>query len=149
MSKKNKNFQITKNFSYYELTKSQTALRHGIDNTPEFEHIKNMTHWCISLGQPLRDMIGMPITVNNFFRTRELNTEIGGAENSQHMDGCSGDIEVVGMSNLDLYNIIKDHFVYDQLILEYHTVGDPDSGWVHVSFIDGDNRMQAFKIGCQ
>lgn len=140
------NFKITENFTYFEMIASQAASRKGIDNTPNEEQLVNLTHWCVCLGQPLRNMVDLPVIGSSFFRSKLLNTEIGGAENSQHMLGQAGDIEVPGISNLDLYKIIRDHFVYDQLILEFHNPNIPDSGWVHASFNRFNNRMQSFTI---
>ena len=138
--------RITKNFTLEELTKSGTAIRHGINNQPGQQELLNMFHLTVSLLQPLRDMIKQPITVNSCYRSRNLNELIGGARNSQHMSGQAADIESPGMDNADLFDLIRTHFVYDQLILEYYREGIPDSGWIHVSYVDGPNRMETLFI---
>ena len=88
---------------------------------------------CENVLQPIREHFGTT-TINSGFRGDILNRRIGGAKKSQHRFGEAADIEVPGVSNYDLAKWIKDNLHFDQLILEYHTPGTPNSGWVHVSF---------------
>ena len=65
--------RLSRNFSLRELTKSSTAERAGIDNTPkDLEHLVNMTHLAIHVLQPVRDEFGV-ITVNSGYRSPDLN----------------------------------------------------------------------------
>ena len=76
--------RLSKNFSLRELTKSATAERAGIDNTPkDIEHLGNMIHLAIHVLQPVRDQFGV-ISVNSGYRSPDLNTKVGGSKNSQH-----------------------------------------------------------------
>lgn len=138
--------RLTKNFTLAEFTKSQTAERYGIDNTPGTREYNNLKLLCENILQPLRDDIEKPITINSGFRSLELNQMIGSSNTSQHVIGKAADIEVMGLSNFDLALYISHMYNYDQLILEYHYQGDPRSGWVHVSYNGRANRMQQLTI---
>jgi hypothetical protein len=135
---------LTKNFTTEEFTKSQTAIRQGIDNTPPDEHIKNIQLLCEMVLQPIRDHFG-PIAINSGYRGTVLNKTIGGSEKSQHCEGKAADIECPGTGNHHVAQWISDNCTYDQLILEFHNPEIPDSGWVHVSFNRGFNRMQRLR----
>ena len=125
--------QLSKNFTLNEFTKSMTATRLGIDNTPQGEHLENAEALFENIVQPVRDYFG-PTKINSGYRSPELNEAVGGSSNSQHCKGEAVDIECIGNSNYDVAVWIKDNLDFDQLILEFYTPGVPDSGWVHVSF---------------
>ena len=123
-----------------EFTKSQTAERKGIDNTPEGEHLEAAQALFENVVQPVRDHFG-PTVINSGYRSPALNEAVGGSSTSQHCKGQAADIEVPGIPNADLAQWIVDNVDFDQVILEFYTPGIPDSGWVHVSYkADGDNR---------
>lgn len=123
-----------------EFTKSQTAERKGIDNTPEGEHLEAAQALFENVVQPVRDHFG-PTVINSGYRSPALNEAVGGSSTSQHCKGQAADIEVPGTPNADLAQWIVDNVEFDQVILEFYTPGIPDSGWVHVSYnADGDNR---------
>ena len=134
--------QLTKNFSLAELTKSETALRHDMDNTPGATEIANLTDLAGKVLQPVRDHFGKGVKVNSGFRHPEVNAKVGGSKTSDHTKGQAADIEIPGVPNAELAEWIKDNLEFRQLILEFYTPGIPDSGWVHVSFVDGDNKKQ-------
>lgn len=134
--------KLTENFSLSELTKSQTAERKGIDNTPSPEHQKNLKLLCESVLQPIRDHFGKVVTISSGYRSPELCTAIGSKITSQHAKGQAADFEIFGLSNKSLADYINSELYYDQLILEYWNESDPNSGWVHCSFSEGQNRKQ-------
>ena len=134
--------QLTKNFSLHELTKSETALRYDMENTPGPTEIANLTALATKVLQPVRDHFGKGVKVNSGFRHPEVNAKVGGSKTSDHCKGQAADIEIPGVPNAELAEWIKDNLEFRQLILEFYTVGIPDSGWVHVSFVDGDNKKQ-------
>jgi hypothetical protein len=104
---------LTRNFSLLELTKSDTAIRKGIDNNPNA-------------------------------------LAIGSSANSQHAKAEAADFECPGVDNVELFDWIKDNLTPDQLILEFYTPGEPNSGWIHASWIEGTPRasfLHAFKEG--
>ena len=136
---------LSKNFSLEELTKSQTATRKGIDNTPSPEHQANLQSLCTAILQPIRDHFSKVVTVSSGYRSPELCTAIGSKITSQHAKGEAADFEIFGVSNKELADYIHEHLDYDQLILEYWKESDPNSGWVHCSYSEGNNRNQYLK----
>ena len=131
--------RLSKNFTLSEFTKSQTALRQGIDNTPDGEHLEAAKELFANVVQPVRDNFGVTV-INSGYRGPKLNEAVGGSSRSQHCKGEAVDIECPGTSNYEVAKWIEDNLDFDQLILEFYTPGIPDSGWVHVSYKTEDNR---------
>ena len=134
--------KLTANFSLNELTKSQTAERKGIDNTPSPDHQENLKKLCENVLQPVRDHFEQVVSVSSGYRSPELCTAIGSKITSQHAKGQAADFEIFGTSNKELADYINENLDYDQLILEYWNESDPNSGWVHCSYSEGNNRNQ-------
>ena len=135
--------KLSDNFSLHEFTRSQTATRHGIDNTPSKEIIGNLQSLCLGVLQPVRQHFQKPMIISSGYRCVELNIKIGGSITSQHVQGQAADIEVLEVSNLELSDWINKNLSFDQLILEFHNPDeDPHSGWVHVSFKSDNNRHE-------
>ena len=134
--------QLSANFSLLELTKSQTAERKSIDNTPEPHHQDNLKSRCTSILQPVRDHFGRVVSVSSGYRSEELCVAIGSKITSQHAKGQAADFEIFGLSNKELADWINENLDYDQLIIEYWREEDPNSGWVHCSFNDQGNRKE-------
>ena len=130
--------QITKNFSLRELTKSQTALRKGIDNIPDPIHLYNLHELCDNILQPVREHFGRPVTISSGFRSVELCLAIGSSSKSQHAKGQAADFEVLGVDNKTVAEWIRDNLDFDQLILEFYNEDDPQSGWIHCSYAGTD-----------
>ena len=116
--------RLSKNFTLTEYTKSQTALRQGIDNTPGDEHLEAAKTLFEKVVQPVRDNFG-PTVINSGYRGPDLNKAVGGSATSQHCKGQAVDIEVPGVANYDVAEWIKDNLDFDQVILEFYT-GIPD-----------------------
>ena len=134
--------QLTKNFSLHELTKSETALRYDMDNTPGAVEIANLTELAGKVLQPIRDHYQKGVKINSGFRHPEVNAKVGGSKTSDHCKGQAADIEIPGVPNAELAEWIKDNLEFRQLILEFYTPGIPDSGWVHVSYDPGNLKKQ-------
>jgi len=134
--------RLSKNFTLQEYTKSQTATRKGLDNTPGEEHLASAKLLFENVVQKVRDHFGVTV-INSGYRGPALNTAVGGSSNSQHCKGEAVDIECPGTSNYDVAKWIEDNLDFDQLILEFITLGIPDSGWVHVSYKSEGNRKQS------
>lgn len=134
---------LTKDFSLEEMTNSQTAVRLGIGNTPNAEQIQNLTKLCVNVLQPLRDLLHDAIHVDSGYRSPQVNAAVGGVPSSQHLEGKAADT-VCFMSTVDWANfIINSEIEFDQLILEFYSAEKgPHSGWVHVSYNEGNNRKQ-------
>lgn len=124
---------LSANFSLAELIKSQTALRKGIDNTPDQPAIDNLEKLCTAILQPVRDHFGVPFTPSSGYRSPELCIAVGSTIKSQHAKGQAADFEVPGVSNMELAEWIRDNLEFDQLILECYTGGN--TGWVHCSYV--------------
>ena len=137
---------VSPHISEKEATKSLTALRLGIDNTPNGNVIGNMrlvAHW---IFEPLRKWVGGPIKINSFYRSRALNEAIGGSTMSQHCQGRAMDIDdVYGYkTNKEMFEYIKKNLDFDQMIWEFGT--DENPNWVHVSYVNkNDNRNRCLK----
>ena len=140
--KKEKTVQLSTNFSLPELTKSQTAERKGIDNTPSPEHKRNLKSLCTRVLQPIRDHFNRVVSVSSGYRSEALCVAIGSKITSQHAKAQAADFEIYGLSNGELANYIKENLDYDQLILEYWTPENPNSGWIHCSFNSEGNRKE-------
>ena len=137
--------RLSTNFSLLELTKSQTAERKGIDNTPSPVHQDNLKSLCTSILQPVRDHFSRVVSVSSGYRSEELCLAIGSKTTSQHAKGQAADFEIYGLSNKELADWINKTLNYDQLILEYWKEEDPNSGWVHCSYKSEGNRKQYLK----
>lgn len=128
---------LSPNFSLRELTKSETAARYGIDNTPDAAGIAKLGRVCRDILEPVRAHFGRPVVVNSGFRCRALNAKIpGSSDTSQHTLCGATDFEVPGVSNYEVAKWIAGGGLtwgFGQLILEAYTPGDPASGWVHAS----------------
>ena len=139
--------ELTRNFTLSELTKSDTAIRKGINNNPNADQIEKLKALCENILQPVRDHFGR-VKVTSGFRSVELCTAIGSSANSQHAKAEAADFECPGVDNVELADWIKKELPYDQLILEFYTPGEPNSGWIHCSYIEGTPRasfLHAYK----
>jgi hypothetical protein len=134
--------KLTQNFTLKELTKSDTAIRKGISNEPNTDEIEKLKLLCETILQPVRDKFG-PVTVTSGYRSPELCQAIGSSVNSQHTKAEALDFEVEGVDNADVAYWIKDNIPnWDQMILEFYTPGQPNSGWIHCSITSKLERKQ-------
>ena len=133
---------LTQNFTLHEMTKSETALRLGLDNTPPHDVIINLRILCENVLQPIRNYFQTGVKVNSGYRSPEVNVAVGGSHTSDHCWGMAADIEIPGIPNYELAVWIKENLYFKQLILEFYTLGVPDSGWVHVSYDPNNLRNQ-------
>ena len=133
---------LTKNFTLSEMTKSEAALRLGIENQPNEQQLAALKLLAEKVLQPIRDHFQKGVKVNSALRTLPVNRAIGSGDNSDHVRGQAADIEIPGVPNAELAEWIKDNLEFRQLILEFYQVGVPDSGWVHVSYVPEDNKKQ-------
>ena len=137
---------ISKHISYKEATRSNTALRRGIDNIPDVEELENMKLIAEKVFEPLREHVGGPIKINSFYRSPELTVAIGGSKKSQHCKGQAIDLDDTfgHLTNAEMYRFIKEHLDFDQMIWEF---GDDDNpAWVHVSYVSAEeNRNRCLK----
>ena len=130
---------LSRNFTLSELIKSDTAIRKGINNNPNAEQIEKLKLLCENILQPVRDHFGR-VKITSGFRSVELCQAIGSSINSQHAKAEAADFECVGVDNAELADWIHKNLPYDQLILEFYTPGEPNSGWIHCSWIQDQPR---------
>lgn len=132
--------QLSKYLTLQSSSKSDTALKKGIDNIPGPVEIESLK----LLGENVYDKVkdkfpeAFPTSV---FRSKKLNTIIGGATSSQHCKGEAIDIDSpTEAKNAEIFKFIKDNLEFDQLIAEFCTEDGP--AWCHVSFKAKGNRKQ-------
>lgn len=138
--------ELTKNFKLEEFTKSSTATKNGIDNTPSEEILENIKYVAEQL-QLIRNSYKMPIHISSGYRCKELNTAVNGSKTSQHMQGLAVDINQGSKTrNHNLFklvrNMMKIGLPVQQLIDEY------DYSWIHIGFapIGQEPRLQVLHI---
>ena len=139
--------KISAHLSLSEVTRSDTAKRHGIDNTPTAEHLENFKLLADKVFEPIREHFGVPIFISSGYRSKALNQFIKGSLSSQHCKGQAIDIDMDGgngeVTNRMVFDFIKNKLDFDQLIWEFGSDKNPD--WVHVSFVKSGNRKQKLK----
>jgi hypothetical protein len=133
---------MSKNFTLEEMVSSETARSRKISNTPSPEVLASLQLLVDNVLQPVRDLYGKTVHVNSGYRSVALNKAVGGAENSQHIQGRAADISVGGKAeNKALFDLIcRSGIRFDQLIDEY------DYRWVHVSYRESGNRQQVLHL---
>ena len=137
---------ISKHISYKEAVYSRTAQRRDIYNHPENDQADNMRLIAEEVFEPLRAWVGGPIKINSFFRSPDLNKAIGGSGKSQHCHGQAIDLDDTfgRATNAEMFDFIKQHLDFDQIIWEFGDEDNPD--WVHVSYVSPeDNRKRCLK----
>ena len=135
--------QLSQHFNLKEFTKSETATRKRIDNTPNLEHANNLKMVCENILEPVRKHFGKPVRINSGYRGPALNKAVGGSAKSQHCNGEAVDFEIDGLPNPDLAKWVAENCDFDQIILEFYDPKEgPNSGWVHASYSKGKNRKQ-------
>lgn len=145
--------QLSKHLSLAEVTRSDSAKRNGISNMPTAEHLENFKKLAENIFEPIRNYFGKPISISSGYRSKELNSKIGGSLTSQHCSGEAIDIDMDGtpdgIDNKMVFDYIKGNLNFDQLIWEFGDKNNPD--WVHVSYeSSGKQRKQilrAKKVG--
>jgi hypothetical protein len=137
---------ISEHISEKEATKSITALRLGLDNTPDGDTLINMKTLAEMVFEPLREWVGGPIKINSFYRSSALNEAIGGSSRSQHCQGRAMDIDDIygHKTNKEMFEWIKVHLDFDQMIWEFGNEDNPD--WIHISYHSQEkNRNRILK----
>lgn len=120
---------LSENFTIEELTSSETAVRHGLDNTPGPIAQQNLVRLANFLEE-VRKVLGKPVMINSAYRGPLVNAAVKGSKNSQHLIGCAADIRVPGMTpDAVCRAIIASDLQYDQLIREFES-------WTHISIPD-------------
>jgi zinc D-Ala-D-Ala carboxypeptidase len=140
--------KLSEHLDLAEVTRSDSAKRKGISNMPTPEHLENFKKLAENIFEPIRKHFGVPILISSGYRSKALNTAIGGSLTSQHCTGEAIDIDMDGsangVTNKMVFEFIKSNLNFDQLIWEFGTKDAPD--WVHVSFEStGKQRKQILR----
>jgi hypothetical protein len=140
--------RISEHLDLAEVTRSETAKRKGISNEPTAEHLENFKKLAENIFEPIRNHFNVPIHISSGYRSKALNTSIGGSLTSQHCSGEAIDIDMDGSSNgvtnKMVFDFIKANLNFDQMIWEFGNSNNPD--WVHVSYEStGKQRKQILK----
>ena len=135
--------QLSKHFTLSEMTKSMTATRKSIDNTPGAGEIKSLGDLCYEVLEPLRAHFDKAVTITSAYRSEALCEGIGSKKTSQHAKGQAVDLEIFGVPNIQTAYWLQNNVDFDQLILEFYDKDDPAGGWVHINYHEsGSNRKQ-------
>ena len=135
--------RLSKHFTLEEMTKSMTAARRGIENTPGAGEIKNLENVCYEILEPVRAKFDKPITITSGYRSEALCEAIGSKKTSQHAKGQAVDFEIMGTPNIKVAYWLINNVDFDQCRLEYYKPDDGQAGWIHVSYNEkGANRKQ-------
>lgn len=122
---------LTPNFRVHEVSRSQTAARRGINNTPSPEILANAKYLAETYLEPLRAYIVRPISVSSWYRSPALNSAIGGSKNSAHLFALAIDCTAINLKMSVFFDLIieaRDKKIipqFDQLIWEFDQ-------WVHL-----------------
>ena len=134
--------KLSDHFSLEELTYSDLAVRHGIDNNPNGDIVVNLTRLA-KLLERVRLLLNKPIYINSAYRSLEVNNLLGSKPTSQHCVGCAADIKVGSMTPDQVVKaIVHSDIPYDQVIREFDS-------WVHISIPNNETvkpRKQALII---
>jgi zinc D-Ala-D-Ala carboxypeptidase len=132
--------ELAPNFKLAEFTRSATADRLGIDNTPNARQVQALQALSSDVLQPIRDAVGVPVRITSGYRSPELNAAVNGSTSSQHMKGEAADFTVEGYTAKELADLVQElGLEFDQLITYVPSRG----GHVHVSYkASGSNRGQ-------
>ena len=127
--------QLSPHFSLAEAMASHTAVRLSIDNSPPAALIPALRYVAVNVLEPVRAHFDRPIVFDgrlSWYRCAALNAALpGAAANSLHMKGEAVDIEVPGITNIEVAYFIRNNLQVDELGLE-NWDGTPHGGWVHV-----------------
>jgi len=137
---------ISKHLSLKEVTKSNTADRLGINNTPTTEHLISLKLVAKHIFEPIREHFNTPIGISSGYRSKALNEAVKGSKTSAHCRGEALDIDADiygGITNAEIFNYIKDNLQFTQLIWEYGTDNEPN--WLHVSYDPNNLKKQVLK----
>lgn len=141
--------QLSEHLTLVEVTRSSTAKRLGIDNTPTPEHLANLKLVAEEVFEPIRNHFGVPIFISSGYRSQNLNAATpGSSTTSQHSTGEALDLDQDsiphGVTNAMVFHFIRQNLKFDQLIWEFGTNINPD--WVHVSYKSiGRQRKQVLR----
>ena len=139
---------MAKYFTMKEMTRSSTAVRRGIDNTPD-DSIRYNLEILMGVLDVIRDAWGSAINVTSGYRCPALNKAVNGSKTSAHLMGFAADLKPVKGTPHQLAVFIRDYckehgLLYDQIIKER----SGSSTWCHFGLYSptGMQRRQFLSI---
>ena len=139
---------LSKNFTLEEMTKSATATKYNIDNTPDAECLSNLKNLCDNILQPIRDEWKQPIIVTSGYRCPKLNKRVGGAKNSDHIYAAAADIHTVSdtyTENKKLWNLII-KMINERKIRCRQIIDEYNLNWIHLSINHNKNSYKLNEV---
>lgn len=134
--------KLSEHFTLEELTYSDIAKRHSLDNSPDKLIVPNLIRLA-ELLEDVRSLFNLPIRINSGYRSVTVNSLLGSKPTSQHCSGCAADIRIEGLTPDQIVKkIVKSNIQYDQVIREFDS-------WVHISIPKAEGyvaRKQALII---
>ena len=128
--------KLSEHFTYEELTRSDAAVRLGVENTPNDAEIENLKRLAALLEEVKKAVGGKPVMINSGFRSKPVNDAVGSKDTSQHRLGCAADLRVPGMKPREVVEAcIAAQVPFDRIILEFDS-------WTHIS-VPNTPQMQA------
>ena|SRR3972149_6255743 len=130
------NGKITENFSWSEVTFSETAIRAGIDNNPPDELLPNIQRMARFMEEVRYVLGGRSIHITSWYRSSEVNVLIGGSKTSAHVKGLACDFICSSLGNplRVAKEIAQSNLDFDQIIHEF-------GRWVHIGLAEGNRRQ--------
>jgi len=129
-----KEMNLSEHFTLEELTYSDIAKRHSLDNNPDQYIISNLTRLA-KLLEDVRTLFNQSIRINSGYRSVMVNSLLGSKPTSQHCIGCAADIHIDGLTPDQIVKRIMNSTIqYDQLIREFDS-------WVHISVPNGEGYV--------
>lgn len=126
-----------KYFTIAELTASNYAEKHNIDNTPSKAVNERLVELITHALDPIRENFGKPMIVTSGYRSPRLNKAVGGSITSDHQRGCAADFTIPSVSNLEVCRWIEENLEFRQCIYEFG-----ESGWIHIAYDRNDNKRE-------
>jgi len=122
---------LSQHFSLQELTASEYAIRHGLDNHPTDPDVLDNLHTLAAGLEGVRSLLGEPVYVSSGYRSGKVNSGIGGSKASSHMEGLAADFTCPAFGTpreiCECLNENKERIGFEQLILEFDS-------WCHIAF---------------
>lgn len=125
--KKRNDYKVSKHFTFYEATNSRTAKSRGLKNYPNRKDFKTIKYTAGRM-EKIRKIVGVPLTVNSWYRSPNTNRLIGGSSTSAHRYGLAVDFTIRGNARIAFDRIRKSGYSFDQMIYYKRR------NYVHISF---------------
>lgn len=112
--------QLSEHFTIEEMTRSATAAKLNINNTPGPQELKNLQILCLQVLEPVRKELGRPLTVTSGYRCKALNKAVGGVPGSYHVMGMAADLACNNYASAKhLADALNNQVLTDLVLVEF------------------------------